>query len=99
MWSACATPPARSRSTAASTSAGASSRSRAWNSHDHPQVVTRIDVGVAVAGEVLEAAGHALAQRAAHPCACEAGHVARTFAEAALGDHRGGQAVVDVQQG
>ncbi len=64
---------------------------------DRRQRVVRIHVGVAVAGEVLDAAGHAFAQRAAHPGAGQARDGVRILAEAALGDHRIARVVVDVE--
>ena len=64
---------------------------------DHRQLEVRIDMRVAVAGEVLDAAGHALAQRAAHPRAGQARDIVRVFAEASLGDDRVVRVVVDVE--
>ena len=61
------------------------------------QGVVRIDMGVAMAREMLDAAGHPLAQRAAHPGPGHARHQGRVLAEAALADDRVGRVVVDVQ--
>src|SRR5690606_12708147 len=52
------------------------------------QVAVRVDVGVAVAGEVLDAAGHAFAFAALHPGHGDAGRGVWVGAEGALGDHR-----------
>jgi hypothetical protein len=52
---------------------------------------------VAMAGEVLHAAGHAFLQRAAHPRGGQAAHLDRVVGEAALADDRVGRVVVDVQ--
>ncbi len=64
---------------------------------DDRQVEMRIDVRVAVAREVLHAAGDAGPHRAAHPGAGQPRDVGRVFGKAALGDDRVRRVVVDVE--
>jgi hypothetical protein len=64
---------------------------------DGRQVAVRIDVGVAMAGEVLDAAGHAFRFAARHPGHRQFGRALRIGAERALGDHRVVRVVVQVQ--
>ncbi len=64
---------------------------------DVRQVAVRIDMRVAMAGEVLDAAGHAFALAAFHPGQRNARRLLGIGAERALGNHRVARVVVQVQ--
>lgn len=65
----------------------------------HRQRVVRVLVRVAVAGKVLDAAGHAFGLRALQPGQRQPRHAVGVGAEAAFGDHRVGGVAVDVEHG
>src|SRR5882672_2784039 len=64
---------------------------------DHRQIKVRVDLCIAVAGEVFDATGNPLAQRAAHPCACQPRHLDRVRAKTTITDDWIGRVVVDIE--
>ena len=66
---------------------------------DHRQGQVRVDMGVAVPREMLDAAGDAATQRTAHPGPGQPRDLVRVHGETALGDHRVGRVVVDIEHG